>query len=699
MKDQPTPAASEEAIWETRETLSELLSDARELQDVGQTALRTVLEAVGRSSGLLILSSSHKTKPPLIISQQLSSKWAEQIRNPDSPLMQWAQTVLDHEETVLPDRNEQALSKPKNLAATIPIAYKEGVLGVLLIQGRPLPKSNIEELMHLLPPISRAIRSRQALSDVLDRTSELARLQIDLTHLGFSTDLEILQARMLQGACKVLDGQTGAIILLDENNTEWMIRKTRGEEGDWAYLINARSGTGLVRACLESGELIHSADPTNDPRFDPSSDAIGDLRLQNMICAPMIVNRHVLGAIQIINKCSGSGFNTFDQHLISIIAALASNAMQATRLIQQLKVVNADLEASRWELLGSRNTLRALFDNLPTALYIIDPDFNILAINQGRAVVAGRSPKSLVGKPCYQALFQRSTSCPECRVRETFQEKIRTQRKESRLTGHDTSEWEINTYPISDEDGKVVSAILLEQDITEQQRLEGILAQSEKLAAIGQLAAGVAHEINNPLTAIVANAQILHRELPADSDLQESVDLISRAGARATQVVRNLLDFARKEDYHLRLTDINETLQRSLELIQHETLARSVKITFDPDPGLPAILVSQDHLQSVWLNLLLNAIDAIDKIPGKIRVTTQKVGDEIHVSVADNGKGIAPERLTRIFEPFYTTKEPGRGTGLGLSVCHRIVKQHGGHIRVESQVGIGSEFTVILPCS
>jgi two-component system NtrC family sensor kinase len=260
-------------------------------------------------------------------------------------------------------------------------------------------------------------------------------------------------------------------------------------------------------------------------------------------------------------------------------------------------------------------------------------------------------------------------------------------------------EWEIGAYPIRDQDGQVIQAILLEQDVTERRRLESILAQSEKLAAIGQLAAGVAHEINNPLTAIIANAQMLHRELPTDSDLQESVDLIARAGARATQVVRNLLDFARKEQYHLGLTDINETLQRAIELVQHEILARGVKLDFKPDPKLPAILASQDHLQSVWLNLLLNAIDSLDKSPGQIKIAARQIGDEIHISVNDNGKGISPERLMRIFEPFYTTKEAGRGTGLGLSVCHRIVKQHNGQIHVESQVGTGSEFMVVLPMS
>jgi two-component system NtrC family sensor kinase len=348
--------------------------------------------------------------------------------------------------------------------------------------------------------------------------------------------------------------------------------------------------------------------------------------------------------------------------------------------------------------------LRALFDNLPAGLYIIDPEYRLLAVNNSRAQRAAQPVEALVGQICYRALFNRAEACPECRVRATFLNGQVTQRNErwrssAEKAAEETTDWDISAYPILDEQGQVTHAILYEQDITEKRRLEAILTQSEKLAAVGQLAAGVAHEINNPLTAIIANAQILHRELPQDSDLQESVDLIARAGARAAQVVRNLLDFARKEEHHLGLTAVNETLEKALELVQHELVARGVHLDFDPDLNLPPLLASADHLQSVWLNLLLNAIDSLDKSPGQIRIASRKLGDEIHVKVTDNGKGIPAERLTRIFEPFYTTKAPGRGTGLGLSVSHRIIKQHGGYIRVESQVGIGSTFTVIVPAS
>lgn len=346
----------------------------------------------------------------------------------------------------------------------------------------------------------------------------------------------------------------------------------------------------------------------------------------------------------------------------------------------------------------SRRLLTTIFEHLAAGLYIIDQDYRLVAVNNSRLDRIRPPAEQILGLPCHQVLFGISNPCPECRVGETLSSGAVTIRNERRReSAIQVSEWEISTFPVVDIQGSPIQAMILETDITEKRHLEAILIQSEKLAAVGQLAAGVAHEINNPLTAIIANAQILRRELPPNSDLQESVDLISRAGARAAQVVRNLLDFARKEEYRLGRTDLNLTIERALELIQHELLAHGVSLQLSLSPNLPHIQASADHLQSVWLNLLLNAIDSLDKPPQTISIASYKSGRSLLVSVRDNGKGISSEHLPQIFEPFYTTKAPGRGTGLGLSVSRRIIHQHGGSIHVESQLGEGSVFTVTLP--
>jgi two-component system NtrC family sensor kinase len=271
--------------------------------------------------------------------------------------------------------------------------------------------------------------------------------------------------------------------------------------------------------------------------------------------------------------------------------------------------------------------------------------------------------------------------------------------RHDRTRGRDdqTTEWEISTYPIYSPTNEPFQAILVETDITERRRLEVALIQSEKLAALGQLAAGVAHEINNPLAAIIANAQMAAHDLDPETDLFDAIKLIQMAGERASDVVNNLLRLSRKEDYDLMPLDLNDTIRNAILLMQHAVAARLVDLRTDMEEGLPEIYGSVNHLQGVWINLIQNALDAFDEPGGVISISTHRQPGALEVKIADNGKGIETDDLSRIFEPFYTTKSIGRGTGLGLSLCHQIVKQHRGTIGVESRIGMGTEFVVNLP--
>ena len=351
------------------------------------------------------------------------------------------------------------------------------------------------------------------------------------------------------------------------------------------------------------------------------------------------------------------------------------------------------------ELMRSRNTLRAMFDSLPISIYIIDSGYNMAAVNLSRSGRAGVKPNQLVGRKCYEILYGRSELCPGCRVSETFGAGLITNRINRIWLDNDKFvEWEISTFPIFDEKDQVMQTIIIEQDVTDKRNLEANLIQSEKLAAVGQLAAGVAHEINNPLTAIIANAQLLRHEVPQDnSDLIDSVKLIEMAGTRASQVVRNLLGIARKEKYEFEPIDLNETLHNALTLVQHELVGHPILLRLNLAEDMPRVVASRDQLQGVWINLILNAIDAIDKDPGEISINACYMENQFQITISDNGKGIAQDHLPRVFEPFFTTKSVGRGTGLGLSLCMRVIRHHGGNIHVESQVGKWTRFVVSLP--
>ncbi|MEW6232927.1 MAG: GAF domain-containing protein, partial [Chloroflexota bacterium] len=237
----------------------------------------------------------------------------------------------------------------------------------------------------------------------------------------------------------------------------------------------------------------------------------------------------------------------------------------------------------------------------------------------------------------------------------------------------------------------------------ELQSAQAQLVQAVKMTAVGELAAGVAHEINNPLTVILGYLQLLTAELEADPEKRERLVAMEQAGRRISRMVRGLLDFSRREDYRFLPTDVNATIESILALIAPQIeRGGGIRLVKEFAPGLAPVSASARHLEQVWMNLLLNARDAVAGSPqGEIRVATRfdRGAGQVQVVVSDNGVGIPKENLGRLFQPFFTTKPPGQGTGLGLRIVQGILERHRGSIRVESKVGEGTAFTVSLPAT
>ncbi len=222
------------------------------------------------------------------------------------------------------------------------------------------------------------------------------------------------------------------------------------------------------------------------------------------------------------------------------------------------------------------------------------------------------------------------------------------------------------------------------------------LLQAEKLAAIGQLAAGVAHEINNPMGVILGFAQGILKTLPPDDPLRKPLMTIEKESLRCKRIVQDLLDFARRSEPAFRLTNINELIDASCSLVEHQTSFQNVRLVKSYEPALPSIMADPHQLQQVFINVILNAYQAMPH-GGTLYITTRAEGPELQAIFTDTGTGIPPENVQHIFDPFFTTKEVGEGTGLGLSVSYGIIKAHGGDIEVESQTGKGTTFVIKLP--
>jgi two-component system NtrC family sensor kinase len=652
-------------------------------------SLEYILQTVHRSGGAIIVQTGEEGRPIHVAVKNAPPAWKGLADNPEHPLRAIAGRVLKTGREEPPDAGLQ-------LAAAIPLLARSSQQGVLLVAGEPFPAVEHYRLAELAHVAGRTLRISRSSESLQAADKELASLHMIATILSSDLELDDVQKVMIAGVRQILDCEFGCLVLADGRLGAYE-RKILGDGPEWIRKETRRLEGSLVAECLRNPQPLRWEGPSADTAMAAEAEKILGEKPQSYLCAPLRSGDEPIGMLDMFNK-RGGPFTPYDQELISLLATSMADAVYNKRLIQQMKVVNLDLKANREELLNSRNTLRALFDNLPASLYIVDRAYALRAINRSRARRAASRPNLLVGRCCYEALYGRISPCPECLVAETFQQRRGTERSlHTPEAGGESKEWEIQTYPIQEEDGQVLQVIVLEEDVTERRHLEANLAQSEKLAAVGQLAAGVAHEINNPLTAVIANAQLMQRSMPPDNELQESVELILIAGSRAAQVVRNLLDFARKEQYRFDRTDINETIRKTLDLVQHEVVSRSIDLKFDPDPNLPRVMASSDHLQGVWLNLMLNSFDALSGMPGEIWVSTRVHDREVHVVFEDTGKGIPAEVLPRIFEPFFTTKLPGQGTGLGLSVCHQIIKQHNGQILAESTVGRGTRFTVTLP--
>jgi two-component system NtrC family sensor kinase len=222
------------------------------------------------------------------------------------------------------------------------------------------------------------------------------------------------------------------------------------------------------------------------------------------------------------------------------------------------------------------------------------------------------------------------------------------------------------------------------------------IGQNEKLASLGRLAAGVAHEINNPLTGVLTFAHLLREKPNMDDQDIADLDLIIRETTRAAEIVRRLLDFSRERPVMMERLEINEVVRRTVQLIRNQKLFEGIVIIEKLHENLPEIDGDMNRLQQVILNLALNSCEAMPK-GGTITITTALSNGEVRLEIADTGCGIKPEVMERIFEPFFTTKPVGQGTGLGLAVTYGIVQQHGGSIEVECEEGQGTKFILALP--
>src|SRR5881392_317342 len=417
---------------------------------------------------------------------------------------------------------------------------------------------------------------------------------------------------------------------------------------------------------------------------------------------PLIHEDEPLGALEVIIPTGR--YEGVAHDVVVVVARILAPMIAATELSQDLA---SEVALRTHEMEAQRSFAAQIIDSLPVGLYVIDRGYRIRAWNRKReAGTQGVSREDAVGREVFEVLDRQPRELLKLEFDRVFATgEIQTVEMDSQTTG-EARHYRITKIPMRLDDEDVSHVITIGEDVTAWRQAQQRLGQSEKLAAVGQLAAGVMHEINNPLATILACSEALSLRV---ADLQEQerqgqeeyLRIVDTEVQRCRRIVDGLLDFSRpnKQSGHKAPADINAIIDQTLFLLKHHERFKWLTIERQLEAGLPQFPADAERLVQCFMALMLNAMDAMNS-RGVLTVRTHgnpQRSDEILAEFIDTGTGIRQEDLPNIFLPFFTTKPQGRGTGLGLSVAYGIVEEHRGRIEVESTMGVGTNFNVFLP--
>lgn len=423
------------------------------------------------------------------------------------------------------------------------------------------------------------------------------------------------------------------------------------------------------------------------------------------VAAALRLRGQLVGAVVLGGAGADAAADGLDA-VADLLAVLVGHAARAATLTAERDTRTAELDAQR-------RFAETVVDSLPLGVHVIDRDYRVQLWNRKREVgTQGLAREAALGRSIFDVMTRQNAAL----MRQEFDEVFATGRMQqlqldSRSTG-ELRTYRLSKIPMRDESGAVSHVITVGEDVTEWKGALERTAQAEKLAAIGQLAAGVMHEINNPLATIGACAETMTltlAELPrtqqAPPGFGEYLRIIDHEVHRCRGIAEGLLNFSRAKPLQRVALGLNAVVEQTLFLLKHHSRFKRCLVRLDLEDGTgPRVLCDPDQMTQVAMALLLNAADAVegiergeDDMPAAVTLRTRASADGAVLEIEDEGTGIPREALPKIFEPFYTTKAPGSGTGLGLAICYGIVRDHGGRIAVDSEPGQGSTFRVLLP--
>jgi PAS domain S-box-containing protein len=675
-------------------------------------------EVLSASDGLEGLKVAQEQRPDLIVSDILMPtmngyEFVSSLRKlPDlkhtSVIFQSA-NFLDHESRALGASCgvNEFLSKPchpESILATINRvlglpAYEPGAGPV------PVPRKDTVSML-----VDSFYKKGKELDTVSVRMAELVEFGIQMSQLAAP---ELLLETALKAARKVIGASVAGAGIQAGDGDEFNYFRVAGLEAAVVEKIDVHNAKAVtfqqimaekkaVRACSVDGQPCQ----LDLPVFHPP--------VLKFLGVPIYTAEHCYGTIYIANKLGDGEFTDEDELLLGTIAARLAvgyeNALREGRLQDQMVQLRSEIERRE----QAENRFRLLVETSPIGILLCDSAGGVVEANPQVEKMFGYTRHELIGHPV-EMLVPESARSRHAGHRSTYLKSAQTRPMGVGMELHarrkDGTQFpvEISLGPLLGPQQLMISCTIV--DITERKKLEEQLRVSQRLEAVGQLAAGIAHDFNNILTAILGNAKLALSDLPTGHRAQENLEEINKAAPRATKVVRQILSFSRQEPAKREAIKICGVVEDAIKLLR-VGLRANVLLETSIASGMPAIMADSTQVHQIVMNLVTNAADAIGDNQGILKIQLDAVavdptmalslaglqpGTHIRLSISDNGCGMDESTVRRVFEPFFTTKAPGQGTGLGLSVVHGIVRNHGGAVAIQSVLGQGTTFQIFFP--
>ena len=557
----------------------------------------------------------------------------------------------------------------------------------------------------LFQPLQRAIQARFEQYFLRKRYDYRSALLAFGRELSSTTDLDRMIASLLDQLTERLQVSRAAVFVArDAEGREFALRGAVGlhiEEGREFGFLGSFGSFGSLGSLgwRNNGQQDRVFLPDLDGSLDRALGGAGEAsssraewresaeRLGLHYYFPCRSKNRMVAVLGVGKTAEGEFLSDEDTALLETLAGYLAVAVENARLVESLAT-----KATQYERLQqfSENIL----ESINVGLLAVDLDDRIDAVNTPLELMYALPFRESLGKKLGEVLPP-ELMIPMDRFREDgeihniYRHLVRDERGRERV-------FNIAVAPLLSKTCDSIGRLIIFDDVTDRVTLEAQLAQAEKLSSVGLLAAGVAHEVNTPLTVISTQAQMLAKQLPQGERAAKILEKIIGQTFRASEIVNGLLNFSRTQGSAFAPLSVNQLVSDTLQLLDHPLKTARVEVHTVLDPALPPISGSSGKLQQVFLNLFLNAKDAMPQ-GGRLRVATWAEDGTVRIEISDTGAGIPPEHLNRIFDPFFTTKGPGRGTGLGLSVSYGIIHEHAGKIQAESWPGLGTRFRLEFP--